>query len=90
MHAEVAGSTICLDAPTPAPKIRVLEGDIGDRWSLEAAVIEVENERGEFARFWVSVRVEKGRPKIYLTTKIGKADDRKQIEKSVQGTFNLI
>ena len=94
MHVEVnqggSISSFSLDAPTPSPTIKVNEADIGSRWDIEACRIEVEKENGEFARFWVSVRVEKGRPKVYITTKTGKGDERTQIQKSVTGTFNLI
>jgi len=93
MHVEVSQdgsiSNFSLDAPTPSPTIRVNEADIGGRWDIEACRIEVEKENGEFSRFWVSVRVENGRPKVYVTTKTGKlSESRTQVQKSITGTFN--
>ncbi len=88
MHVEVERTSTPFDGK-PSPVIFVNEADVENTFRQEVAQILVEKENGEYARFWVSVRVSNGRPKVYVTTKIGKGETRKQVERSVQGTFNL-
>lgn len=75
--------------PLPSPRIVVTEGDVGGRDDIEACQIDVENEAGEIARFWVSVSIVRGRPKVRVATKPDK-DLRTQVNKVSTGTFNII
>ena len=72
-----------------APIVKIDHDDVSNRPSLEAARIEIENEEGVVARFWVHVSIHNGRPQISVATKIGK-ERLRQSQKSVVGTFNIV
>lgn len=75
--------------PLPSPRIVVTEGDVENRDDIEACQIDVENKAGEIARFWVSVSIVRGRPKVRVATKPDK-NKRTQVNKVSTGTFNIV
>lgn len=75
--------------PLPSPRIVVTEGDVGNRDDIEACQIDVENEAGEIARFWVSISIVRGRPKVRMSTKPDK-QRKTQVDKTLVGAFNII
>lgn len=88
-------SEIELPAPTPAPVVAFDLGELQDRSWTEAVQIEVRAPESllgakktppRAARFWVSVSMDNGRPKVSITTKPNLNDD-KQVSKRVKGTL---
>lgn len=92
MHIEIYGKktrTIDQSLPLSSPRIVVTEGDVENRDDIEACQIDVENEAGEIARFWVSVSIVRGRPKVRVATKPDK-NLLTQVNKVSTGTFNIV
>lgn len=98
MHLEISlGNAqhiqVPLAANLPSPRIKVNEvdtgADLGMQWDKEACQIDVETRNGQLARFWVSVRVQNGRPKVCVTTDTDKGDNRTEIKKSITGAFYM-
>lgn len=56
---------------------------------VPVSVVDVVNEAGEKARFFVSVTMKNGRPVAIIATKPDKYR-QKQVTKSIMGTFNII
>ena len=77
------------EAHVAEPVIEVEASAQGERYSLGVVHIDVENEAGEIARFWVDVRTVNGRPSLIVRTKVGK-DRNTQRESRVQGSFNIL
>lgn len=74
------------------PIVNMDSTEVGQRGGhgLEAAVLDIEDEGGLSARFWVRVYINKnGRPVASVSTKPDKHME-KQVTKSVTGTFNRL
>lgn len=73
---------------TGSPFTVVLSKDqiVGER---EIMMLNVENHEGLTARFFVSVKVENGRPKVTVTTKPYAGKDE-EVSKTVAGSCNLL
>ncbi len=66
------------------PVVVIDNQELQFRDNVEVARIEVRNENGKLARFWVSVIIKRGRPKLVISTKVGQAGGhRKQTTKVV-------
>lgn len=62
---------------------------IAEDWNgAEACVINVTNDDGTISRFWIKVKIKKGRPVVSVTTKTGQ-HLQKQTQKTVTGSFNI-
>lgn len=65
-----------------------IDADQANDWSgIEICTIDVKN-GDKVARFWVSLHVTKGRPKVTVTTKINNMF--REISKAVTGVFSIL
>jgi hypothetical protein len=89
MKVKVSNQELDVTSPTPEPIIVVTANEVNDRGLLGVVRIDVENDEGVVSRFWVDVKVKKGRPQVFVRTKVGR-DKQIQRQSKVQGTFNCI
>ncbi len=72
-------------------KIRMGREELLGKGEVEVAILDVDNEEGFTARFWISVEVENGRPKVKVTTKPYSGARRgEEVSTRIAGSCNIL
>lgn len=68
-----------------SPVISVSESDVSSRSNYEVAQIDIVGDNGKISRYWVSVRINRGRPTVEIATRVGIS----QVCETLHGSFNI-
>lgn len=91
MKVKFGDKEIKVTNPHQDPLITLDADEIDEnRWAMDVGTVEITNHEGIRARFWLRIRMNRGRPKLLVATNPHKDREGNQVERSVQGTFNLL